>query len=110
MPALARTPDIRPLCYEHHREMELRKFASSDDGMAYVCQELDCVVHYSKSEGYFLNAQNLFLIKQGPVPPHQYCSSDGYPMYLLEVQPEHPSFRLWKCPKCSLCRGGGQLT
>jgi hypothetical protein len=28
-------------------------------------------------------------------------------MYLAEVQPEHRSFRLWRCPKCGLHRVGG---
>ena len=31
-------------------------------------------------------------------------------MYLLEVQPEHPNFRLWRCPHCNMGRLGGQLT
>jgi hypothetical protein len=30
-------------------------------------------------------------------------------MYLAEVQPDHRSFRLWRCPKCGLHRVGGKL-
>ncbi len=101
---------VRPLCYEHHSKMTLRKLVSSEGGMAFACREPDCVVHYSGSEGYFLSAQDQLLIVQGPIPPHQYCSSDGFPMYLLEVQPKHPSFRLWRCPKCGMSRAAGSLT
>lgn len=30
-------------------------------------------------------------------------------MYLAEVQRGHPSFRLWRCPKCGLNRAGGEF-
>jgi hypothetical protein len=110
MPGPAPASKIHPLCYEHHSKMTLRKLASSESGMAFACRESNCVVHYSRSEGYFLSAQNQLLIRQGPVPPHQYCSSDAFPMYLLEVQPKHPSFRLWRCPKCGMSRAVGSLT
>jgi hypothetical protein len=111
MPGAAPASRIHPLCYEHHSEMKVREFSLSEDGIAYACQEPNCFVHYCISEGYFLNTQDRrFLIEQGPIPPHQYCSSDSYPMYLLEVQDQHPSHRLWKCPKCSLNYGGGQFT
>jgi hypothetical protein len=109
MPGLAPTSTIHPLCYEHHSEMTLHKLALSQDGMTYACPEPDCFVHYSKLDGYFLNTQDRFQIDRCPTPPHQYCPSDGYPMYLLEVQPKHPSFRLWRCPKCNMSRSGGQL-
>jgi len=101
---------IHPLCYEHHSEMTLLKFVSSQDGIAYACQEPDCFVHYSRSDGYFLNAQNHLPIDQTEILPRQYCSRDGHPMYLLEVQPKHPNFRLWRCPKCSMSVSAGQLT
>jgi hypothetical protein len=100
---------IHPLCYEHHSEMTLRKLASSHDGMAYACQEPDCFVRYSGSDGYFLNTQDHVLIEQCRIPPHQYCSNDRYPMYLFEVRMEHPRFRLWRCPKCGMNIGGGQI-
>lgn len=77
--------------------------------MTYACDEPDCLVHYRRSDGYFLNTQDQLLIKGAPIPPHQYCSKDRYPMYLLEVQPDQPSFRLWRCPKCNMSRGGGTL-
>ncbi len=110
MPAIAPANRIHPLCYEHHSEMTLRSVSSSEDARPYACQERGCIVNYSRADGYFLNTHNRSLIKQCPIPPHQFCSYDRYPMYLLEVQPEHPSFRLWRCPKCNVSRLGGQLT
>lgn len=110
MLALARSKRIDPLCFEHHSEMKPCKSDSNGDGTTYACRVSDCFVHYSRSDGYFLNTENQqLLIDQCPAPPHQYCSSDRYPMYLAEVQPEHPSFRLWRCPKCGLNRAGGEL-
>jgi hypothetical protein len=109
MPALAPTSKIHPLCYEHHSEMTLPDVVSSGEESVYACQEPSCVVHYSNVEGYFLNTQDQLSLKESPAPPHQYCSDDKYPMYLVEVQPEHPSFRLWRCPKCGFSRIGGQL-
>jgi hypothetical protein len=44
------------------------------------------------------------------VAPREQCSIDGHPMYLLEVQPQHPSFRLWRCPKCNMSRSAGTLS
>ncbi len=110
MPATSRSNRIHPLCYEHHSEMIVRELSSSEDAITYACQEPDCFVSYSRSDGYFLNTQNPFVMKRCPIPPHQYCAHDRYPMYLLEVQPEHPDFRLWRCPQCNMSRLGGQLT
>ncbi len=97
-----------PLCYEHRCEMTIRESSSSEDGVCYACQEPDCFVSYSRSDGYFLSTQNESVIKRCPIPPHQYCVQDRYPMYLLEVQPEQPAFRLWRCPHCNMSRLGGQ--
>jgi len=110
MPASALASKIRPLCYEHHSKMARRKSSSNEDGLAFACREPHCVVHYSRMEGYFLSARDQLMLREGPIPPHQYCSSDGFPMYLLEVQPKHPSFRLWRCPKCCMSRAAGSLT
>ena len=107
MPALAPASKIHPLCYEHHSEMIVPEAISNEDGPVYACQEPLCFVHYSNLEGYFLDTRDRHLLKQCPIPPHQYCSNDSYPIYLVEVQPEHPSFRSWRCPKCGLSRAGG---
>jgi len=109
MPALAPISKIHPLCYEHHSQMTLPDVATNEDGLVFACPESFCFVHYNRLEGYFLNTRDPSQIEQSPSPPHQYCSNDSYPMYLAEVQPEHPSFRLWRCPKCGLHRAGGEL-
>ena len=111
MPGIAPATNIHPLCYEHHSEMTLPDLASNNDGLGlvYACRELECLVHYSRRRGYFLNTQDRHIIEQYPGPV-EHCSGDGYPLYLLEVQPEHPSFRLWRCPQCNVSRGGGVLT
>ena len=108
MPGTAPVNSIHPLCYEHHSEMALPKLASNEDGLPYACRELACLVHYTRSRGYFLNTPDRGMIDKYP-GPREHCSIDGYPMYLLEVQPEHPSFRLWRCPKCKMSRVGGAL-
>jgi hypothetical protein len=56
-----------------------------------------------------VKTQDRLLLKRCPIPPHQFCFKDRYPMYLLEVQSSRPSFRLWRCPMCSMCRCAGQL-
>jgi hypothetical protein len=109
MPGTIPINSIRPLCYEHHTEMTLPELAPDDYGLAYACREFDCLVHYTRSRGYFLNTQNRDLIEQ-EVAPREQCSIDGHPMYLLEVQPQHPSFRLWRCPKCNMSRSAGTLS
>src|SRR6266403_1645955 len=73
MPGTAPASRIHPLCYEHHCEMKLRESPSSENGADYACDEPDCLVHYSRSDGYFLNTQDQLLIKRAPIPPHQYC-------------------------------------
>src|SRR2546429_1550335 len=89
--------------------MTVRESSSSEDGVRYACQEPDCFVTYSRSDGYFLSTQNQSVLKRCAIPPHQYCVHDRYPMYLLEVQLEQPGFRLWRCPHCNMSRLGGEL-
>jgi hypothetical protein len=113
MPSVAPASRIHPLCYEHHLEMNLRKFSLSYKFSSieeYACQKPDCFIHYSPLEGYFLDTQDQRLLKRCPIPPHQYCAKDRYPMYLLEVKPSRPSFRLWRCPYCNMSRCVGRLS
>ncbi len=110
MPGTALASRIHPLCYEHHSEMTLRKFAGNQYGMVYACHKRKCVVHYSVSDGYFLDLQEDEVVNgQCSTPPHRYCCNDRYPMYLFEVQLQHSSFRLWRCPKCGANHSSGQL-
>ncbi len=104
MPGAAHThaSGIHPFCYGHYTEMRSHEAASSKGRLVYSCQERDCPVQYSRPEGYFLDVENRPL-KHWPVPPHQYCPNDRYPMYLLEVNRKQ-HFRLWRCPKCSVIR------
>ncbi len=110
MPGTALASRIHPLCYEHHSEMTLGKFAANQAGMVFACHKRNCLVLYSVPDGYFLDIQGEVINEQCSTPPHQYCSKDRCPMYLSEVQREHPSFRLWKCPKCGVNHSSGQLT
>jgi hypothetical protein len=104
--ALAST--IRPLCYEHHSEMSRVESASNRGRLEYGCREANCYVHYSMSRGYFVDGLSRNLIEQAPTP-NVCCFRDGQSMYLLEVQPKQPSFRLWRCPQCNMSRIGGEL-
>jgi hypothetical protein len=99
--------ELHALCHEHHRRMKLTLIPATTNGFraqtpAYACPETDCMVHYSSSDGYFLRRQNGNEIETDPLMPRVRCPQDGMPMYLAEVLPERKSFRMWKCPKCSL--------
>jgi hypothetical protein len=109
MPALVPRSNIHPLCYEHHSEMTLPEVVPDGHERVYACPEPSCFVHYSNVDGYFLNTQNRLVLKDCPVPPHQFCSADKHPMYLVEVRQDHPKSRLWRCPKCGFSRIGSQL-
>jgi len=78
----------------------------SDDGMAYVCQELDWRRSLQQIGRLFPECpKTLFLIKQEvPFLPISIVRAMAYPMYLLEVRPEHPQFfASGKCPKVLPC-------
>ena len=89
------------LCYQHHTEMLLRLLSEPAEGLVYSCEEPGCLVRYDSAHGYFLDTEDAKTIEQ-ETPPHVSCSNDGQLMYLAEVDPERRSFRLWKCPECSL--------
>lgn len=98
--------EIRALCHEHHIEMKLSQIFVTTGGVltqirAYACPEPDCFVHYSSSHGYFI-PQNESGIETDSLVPRVRCEKDGMPMYLSEVLPERKSFRLWKCPQCTM--------
>lgn len=109
MPALVHRVNVHPLCYEHHSGMTVPDAVSDRRELVFSCPEPSCLVHYSKVDGYFLSTQDPDLGKRSSPPPHQYCSNDKYPMCLVEVRQEDPSFRLWRCPKCGLSRLAGAL-
>jgi hypothetical protein len=109
MPATALANKIHPLCYEHHSEMRLTKFAENHAGMVYACHRRNCLVHYSVSEGYFLDIQGEVINEQCSTPPHRYCSRDRYPMYLSEVQWSIPAFASGDARSAALITGAGSL-
>jgi hypothetical protein len=108
MPAAKSTKELRPLCYEHHREMNLdRGFSNTGaDGtetIVYGCTEAGCLVNYNRSRGYFLLSQNGNRDEKQMVP-RVTCGLDRAPMYLAEIDPENRSFRVWTCPQCGAKR------
>ena len=66
--------------------------------VAYVCPVWDCLVNYASS-GYFIAAKERDRVEQS-TRPSICCPNDGTPMYLAALNPEHRSYRLWKCPQC----------
>ena len=104
MPAAKPTKELRPLCYEHHREMNLNRgiLNTGGDGtqtIVYGCTEPDCLVYYNVSRGYFTLNQNGNSRDLGMVPKVR-CAIDGASMYLAEINPQKRDFRLWTCPHC----------
>jgi hypothetical protein len=108
MPAAKPTRELRPLCYEHHREMKLNRSFLNTDGdetqtIVYGCTEPDCLVHYNASRGYFMLNQNGNR-DETEIVPRVRCVLDGAPMYLAEINPEKRGFRQWTCPHCGAKR------
>ena len=109
MPVMEQRPFIRPLCYEHHT---LMPYAELGPGVgvfaAYVCPESGCPICYDDCLlGYFLK-EDVDPAELKSLPTVN-CPIDARLMYLLEVAPQRPSFRLWRCPKCFVCRVSGEL-
>lgn len=103
---------LQPLCFEHHGEMGLVSAVSGNGTRPaqepeYACQESDCSVRYTSAAGYFIAPR-----QAGPadeeILPRVRCAHDGAPMYLGEVSPQERSFRLWKCPVCTVTSTTGQ--
>ena len=96
---------LQPLCYEHHTQMRPVPVVSGNgshpaEQPPYACQQPDCLVRFTSTEGYFLARHEIALAEEEILPRVQ-CPHDGAPMYLGEVRPQERSFRLWKCPRCS---------
>lgn len=106
------TYGFRPLCYEHHVEMNLYQVDSTTEGAptrgtTFACPEPDCLVRYDITEGYFTSAHNGNgkRVRSEP-PPEVRCERDKSPMYLSEVLKEIGNLHLWKCPQCKAVHGG----
>lgn len=107
--------NLRPLCYEHHTEMRLVHTVSENgtrttqEQPMYACQTADCIVRYTQAEGYSVDPRGGRQAEE-EILPHVLCPHDGVPMYLGEVRPEAPSFRMWCCPLCKFNSINGELT
>lgn len=104
---------LQPLCYEHHTEMRLVRMVSGNGAKPtqqprYACQESDCFVLYSSTEGYFLAPSEGGQVEEEILPGVR-CPQDGAPMYLGEVRARERSFRLWRCPLCKGTSKSGQV-
>ena len=102
---------LKPLCYEHHREMRpvhklWGKIWKSLPAPEYACQASDCLVRYTSVQGYFIAPDKASEL-DGEILPRVRCPRDGAPMYLGEVRPRERSFRLWRCPLCSATSTSG---
>jgi len=101
--------DLRVLCYEHHSEMLLECRTEPAEKFLYACREPGCFIHYSGSQGYFIEPQNGDR-SESEIKPAVHCPKDGRVMYLAEVRLKRKSFRLWKCPECSAIRTNGEFS
>lgn len=112
MPSTQPASSLKPLCYEHHKEMRLNSKVSGNgtrpaQEAEYACQDFGCSVSYTSSAGYFI-ARREGSRAGDEILPHLRCANDGAPMYLGEVNPAASSFRLWKCPGCQATSINGQ--
>lgn len=80
--------------------MPLERRGEPAETFLYACREPGCFVHYSSSQGYFIEPQNGER-SEPEIKPAVHCPKDGHVMYLAEVRPKRKSFRLWKCPECN---------
>jgi len=97
------------LCYEHHTEMLLECRSEPAETFPYACREPGCFIHYSNSQGYFIEPQNGDR-SEPEIKPGVHCPKDGQLMYLAEVRLERKSFRLWKCPECNAIGTNGEFS
>lgn len=94
--------ELQPFCFEHLSEMMPdgdSDSAKAETAVAYACSQLDCLINYNASSGYFIATKEGDRVEQRTMPGI-HCPNDGTPMYLAEINPEHKSYRLWKCPQC----------
>src|SRR6266849_6297113 len=102
--------NLRILCYEHHTEMLLKRRSESAETFLYAaCREPSCFIHYSSSQGYFIEPQDGDR-SEPEIKPGVHCPKDGRLMYLAEVRLERKSFRLSKCPECNAIGTNGEFS
>jgi hypothetical protein len=89
--------------------MLLERGSEPAETFLYACRELGCFIHYSSSQGYFIEPQNGDS-SEPEIKPGVHCPEDGRVMYLAEARAERKSFRLWKCPECSAILTNGEFS
>lgn len=104
---------LQPLCYEHHTGMRLVPIVAGNGGNPaqepkYACQESDCLVRFTTTEGYFVAPHETGQVED-EILPRVRCQHDGAPMYVGEVRPKERSFRLSRCPLFSATSTSAQL-
>ncbi len=103
MPVAQPRKEFYPLCYAHHHEMmpdqsNLQSTSELRQTTGYACREHGCLVRYDVPSGYFIVQGGNETEKEAV--PDVTCTHDGTAMYLAEVRPHNPSYRLWRCPQC----------
>jgi hypothetical protein len=104
MPVARPSKEYAVLCHVHHVKMGLHPILLNNDSeegqiLAYACTEPDCPVRYNILCGYFLLSPEGGTDELQMVPRVR-CPQDGVSMYLVGINPEKRSFRLWECPQC----------
>ena len=104
---------LQPLCYEHHTEMRLVPVVSGNEANPtqehrYACQESDCLVRFTSTEGYLVASHETGQVEE-EILPRLRCPHDEASMYLAEIRPQERSFRLWRCPLCKTTSTSGQI-
>ncbi len=106
MPTPQPCKQFHVLCHEHHIEMRLTNVLITkgppSQTSAYACPIPDCTVHYTASNGYFIDGNNGSV--EGDLTPRVTCPREGQRMYLAETNPAKRAFRLWRCPQCDSTR------
>jgi hypothetical protein len=93
----------RPLCYEHHIQMECRDLrwrpGKPTRMRYYACPKRGCSINYSPPHGYSMLNKGAECLARSMTPCVS-CPGDGRLMYLAQVKPDARAFRLWRCPQC----------
>lgn len=115
MTATHRKYEFQPFCYKHQVEMKPKQTLRAIEqrpmqGITFACPNLDCLVHYNSSKGYFVLTHDARGNWGQPEPgPQVRCERDRSPMYLSEFFPDRWSLRLWKCPLCKTVRANAEV-
>lgn len=112
-PGVHKNGNLRPLCYDHHIEMEFSHIPRNAGRLThmpcYLCPEPGCSVAYGRREGYFMIIPRREYTERD-IMPCVSCPRDGQLMFLAQIKPERRSFRLWRCPRCKTSRTNEEVS